>query len=54
MLKATHVFVFHMVVVVGKALFLSISISLNFFSRILSVQFASTKGVIHIAHGLLS
>jgi len=42
-LKATQVSAFHMVVVAGKALSLSVSVSLDLFSRILSVQFASTR-----------
>jgi hypothetical protein len=32
-----------MVVVAGKALFLTVSISLDFFNKILLVQFASTR-----------
>jgi hypothetical protein len=42
-LKATHVSTFQMVVVPGKVLSLFVSVSLDFFSIIPSVQFASTR-----------
>jgi hypothetical protein len=42
-LKATQVSAFHMVAVASKVLFLFIYVSLDFFSIIFSMQFASSK-----------